>query len=303
MMTDGWLTTLSFLGCNEWQQLIYTCKALSKLLKCRFLKYIKLFAISRLEKMLGFLDFSHFMNLIRCEGGQIAGSIHVQLVTTNFHAHDIDIFVYGNRSPEFSPLHKYLFSICKTVESVLYNFRHSNPTAVYQDAGCFHDDRVSNEYRLRHAYKVLSVWNYHFHNNITLQVITIYNDKDSFMLLDKRIQNDIGDFTITQSTFNGINYFLSGIKDIFNSRLQPTENFLIRASLFKSKDITKHKHRVKKYEIRGFTLTRNIQYGTNVAIFKINNDNWQESYISLLRIPSFIKKRKHELISKNIQGN
>jgi hypothetical protein len=132
------------------------------------LKYIKLFAIARLQNILYFLDFEYFTRLIRRENGEIGGSIHPQrFLGSEFQANDIDIFVYGSQEYGFSPLHKYLFSKSIRREVKTEPFRHASSTSVYQDI------RISDHFRVRHAYRVISVWDYYFVCRV-LVLITIF---------------------------------------------------------------------------------------------------------------------------------
>ncbi len=303
---DEFIIILGFLGCHEWRSMIYTCQYLANMLRRLFLPTIKLFAISRLRNMLHFLDFDHFTRLIRRENGEIGGSIHAQLFLGNhFKSHDIDVFVYGKR-PEFSNLHTYLYDKCQRVESILKDFRHSSPNYVYQDDQSMHDVRISDYFRVGHAYKVISVWNYYFlcdtkcecinycKNFTTIQVVTIEDlEEQNYVPMYKRIQNDIGDFSIVQSCYNGKCYNVRGMIDLFNMQLVCSETFLIRASLFNKFGIEKHVKRVEKYVTRGFKSDSSIQYGSNVRIFSIHGNDWNKSYIALQEIPNFLMKIKN----------
>jgi hypothetical protein len=237
----------------------------------------------------------YFTRLIRRENGEIGGSIHAQLFLENhFKSHDIDVFVYGKEKQGFSSLHTYLYDKCKGVESILKDFRHSNPDYVYQDSHSMHDDRVSDYFHVGHAYRVISVWNYLFVcdsecKRITIQVVTIEStEEQNYVPMYKRIQNDIGDFSIVQSCYNGKCYNVRGLVDLFHMRLVCSETFLIRASLFKKIAIEKHLKRVEKYIARGFKQDVSIQYGSNVRIFSMHAKDYRKDYITLQEIPKFL---------------
>ncbi len=267
--TDQWINVLSFLGCNEWRALVYTSKYFASILKCRFMTCIKRFAILRLRKILQFLDFDHFTRLMRREGGEIGGSIHIQLLTTDFQSNDIDIFVYTKHIQGFSPLQRYLYSLCGYCQNATYSF---NYVQFWND---FHIMQKL-DFSAYRAYQIISVWNYLFqvcpNKYITLQVVSIFESPDeNFIPMHKRIKHAIGDFTITQSAYNGRCYNVYGIEDIWKKHIVCTKRF--GTSLFADKTTLKHKLRVKKYESRGFTLTQPISYLPPLYINLQNNSN------------------------------
>ncbi len=190
---DALITVLSFLGINEWRELIYTCKYLSSLLKPRFLQTIKLFAVSRLRNCCLDLDFEFIMKLIRDEGGYIGASIHIQLLTHDFKANNIDIFIFGTEYEDISPLHIYMLSKSKMAQNLKTI------------------DTTQYDY-----YKILNIWNFYLTSGINIKVITILK---AYLTMAILIQNVAADFTIDQSNYNGIEYNLYGIVDIMEKRL------------------------------------------------------------------------------------
>jgi len=300
---DAWITILSGLGCYEWQQLIYTSKYFANILRTRFLHHVKLFAVSRLRNMLAFLDFDYFTRLIRREGGEIGGSIHAQLFTNDFKANDIDIFIQSTRSTSgsgYSPLHRYLFSVCKRAIPIS-DYKHASPDYVY---------RERDAYKIKHAYKVMSVWNFDFVCTgfdrctetceyggeackcVTLQVVTIEDSNHgNFIPMYKRIQDAIGDFTITQSTYNGRCYTVRGMLHILAKRLVCMPNFVMRVTLFTQHQAEKHTMRIAKYNMRGFTLYTKLPYRTNIEILEFAAN---EPLLQLTDIPQFLLNRYNE---------
>ena len=222
---------------------------------------IKQFAIWRLRNILHFLNFDYFTRLLRREGGVIGGSIHIQLITSDFKSSDIDIFVYARR---FSPVQQYLYSQCTHAQIVTTAYRHCTSEAVYQDMKFTNGDSMSEMYRMHHSFKVLSVWNYWFIFNKKETILQLVSIEDlpntKFTPMNKRIKNAIADFSFTQSSYDGQRYNIYGIQDIWNKRLVCTSLFRVRASMLHDRATERHKTRISKYEARGFTLSNPIYY-------------------------------------------
>jgi hypothetical protein len=108
---------------------------------------------------------------------------------------------------------------------------------------------------------------------VKVQVITLLDLPDTnFIPMHKMLKNALGDFRIVQSAFNGRCYDAHGLIDLMNKELKCDDYFITRTSLFRERDIEKHKLRVEKYTKRGFTLISKLLYGTNTIFYNLKSD-------------------------------
>ncbi len=232
------------------------------------------------------LDPIVFFSHVRQDQGYISGSFLLELIlgSDQFVSNDIDVYVVAKDRDFYSDLHCYLFEIStgmtpnkdkrlsseetRQISSIVtgggrWNNEGGRVDGTKQEIWEAHYPNLDNPIRWfsKHTFRIVSVYNYKMRNNRVIQVISFALNNPP----DRDIENfwdypQHFDFRICQAQYDGVSFRLPHMEDVRRKQLTLTDSFVKQAGLYSRDKRNCHEARVRKYESRGFHLTRSIQY-------------------------------------------
>ncbi len=276
---DTILYILQFLHLDEWCGILYLCKNHWNVLSPYMLKFIKNQLRERLKHKITQLgiDTNPFFELIQKYSGQVTGSIHLEMLIENFKSNDIDIFI---TSPTciFTDLHRFLYFYSTGDQSIpgkkwnddISKVREVTRQEIIPQMEKVRASRYFTEIirEFTTKYEIRNIFTYII-QACKIQVITIGKvKKDNTNKIWKLCEEcDIKEYITTQfdmemsmSMYDGIDYKLHGLLNVYNRHLIFPEYFKQRVMFVSNYEKKRHLRRLKKYETRGFKIIEPLQY-------------------------------------------
>ena len=272
---------LQFLHLDEWCNILYLSKSHWNSLNVYMKKFISCQLKERLENKITKLgiDKLNFFKLIQQYNGYITGSIHLEILLGKacFKSNDIDIFITANNHA-FTNLHRFLYLYSTGTESIVGNKWDPSEKVIEIDggAGLVNFDHVNAKTRyfseiireFTTKYHILNIFTYII-SSCKIQIIIIGKTKNNNTnkIWKTCDECDVKEYITTQfdmkmsmSMYNGIEYHLHGILDVYNRRLVFPDYFKQRVKFVSDHEKQRHLKRLEKYKNRTFKMVDVLEY-------------------------------------------
>jgi hypothetical protein len=330
------LEIFQYLHLDEWFHFLYLNKFYNQILKRKMVKFVQQMGKNRLNDLIKSetkMNYVEFWEKVQSVNGQVTGSIHLQVLLGKhkFKSHDVDVFILENEadkdartevSKNFSILHRFLFEHStgmisdnneltdKQRKSADRNVRNINVKAETDDLQIIQKEYESEciVEEVENIYQIKNVYTYAMKKKsrskaprLNIQVITLQYHDNAAEFVQRYIQSRF-DFTISTSMYDGIEYQVCNLLDVYNRNLRLFDDYKLRITFFNKLQKSNHKKRVLKYTRRKFNSPK-LLYGENLKLLRKDDAGFDLGHRRIkLSLQDFVNSHRTMLMSAELSN-